>query len=129
MLHNSQSPATVALVVPNREALASWRRKHELHPDAIATQDAALHLLEAEINAYRADGKHAGMFPERWLPSTFAVVAEPFTEQNRFLNSSLKMVRGRIAEHYRDRIAALHGAEGVSVCSARNRDAIRSLLQ
>jgi long-chain acyl-CoA synthetase len=129
MLHNSQSPATVALVVPNREALASWRRKHALRADAPATQDAALQLLEAEINTYRADGKHAGMFPERWLPSTFAVVAEPFTEQNRFLNSSLKMVRGRIAEHYRDRIAALHGAEGASVCSPRNRDAIRSLLQ
>jgi len=57
------------------------------------------------------------------------VLEEPFTEQNRFLNSSLKMVRGRIEEHYRDRIAALHGAEGASVCSARNRAAIRGLLQ
>jgi long-chain acyl-CoA synthetase len=93
------------------------------------TQDAALRLLEAEVNTYRAGGKHAGMFPERWLPSTFAVLEAPFTEQNRFLNSSLKMVRGRIEEHYRDRIAALHRAEGADVCNARNRDAVRSLMQ
>ena len=129
MLHNNQSPATVALIVPNREALAAWLRHHGLRPDTVEAQDAALRLLEAEINAYRREGKHEATFPERWLPSTFAVLAEPFTEQNRFLNSSLKMVRGRIEEHYRGRIAALHGVEGASVCSAGNRDAIRGLMQ
>jgi long-chain acyl-CoA synthetase len=129
MLHNNQSPATVALIVPNREALTAWMAHHGPSPDTVEGQDAALHLLEGEINAYRSGGKHAGMFPERWLPSTFAVLDQPFTEQNRFLNSVLKMVRGRIEEHYRGRLTALHGAEGASVCSARNRDAIRSLLQ
>ncbi len=129
MLHNNQSPATVALIVPGRDALGGWMRHHGLSADTAEGQDAALHLLEAEIAAYRRGGKHAGAFPERWLPSTFAVLEEPFTEQNRFLNSSLKMVRGRIAEHYRDRIAALHRAEGSDVCNPRNREAIGRLLQ
>ena len=128
MLHNNQSPATVALVVPNREALGAWMRApRPLRPTPSAGQDAALRQLEAEIDAYRAGGKHAGMFPERWLPSTFAVLEEPFTEQNRFLNSTLKMVRGRIAEHYADRIAELHRAEGANVCNAKNRAAIAGL--
>jgi len=69
------------------------------------------------------------MFPERWLPSTFAVLDEAFTEQNRMLNSTLKMVRGRIEERYRDRIAALHRAEGADVCNPVNREAIRRLTQ
>ncbi len=129
MLHNSQSPATVALIVPNREALVAWMKHHGLRPDSVDGQDAALHLLEAEINAYRPGGRHAGMFPERWLPSTFAVLAEPLTEQNRFLNSSLKMVRGRIAEHYQGRIAALHQVEGANICNTRNREAIARLGQ
>ena len=129
MLHNSQSPATVALIVPSRDALASWMTHHGLSPDTVAGQDAALHLLESEIAAYRAGGRHAGHFPERWLPSTFAVLDEPFTEQNRLLNSSLKMVRGRIAEHYGDRIAALHRSVGSDVCNPRNREAIGRLLQ
>jgi long-chain acyl-CoA synthetase len=129
MLHNNQSPATVALLVPSREALGAWLMHHGLRPDTEAGQDAALHLLDAEIGAYRAGGKHEGVFPERWLPSTFAVLDEPFTEQNRFLNSSLKMVRGRIEEHYRDRITALHRAEGANICSTRNREAISRLRQ
>jgi long-chain acyl-CoA synthetase len=129
MLHNNQSPATVALIVPNREALGAWMAHHGLSPDTVEGQDAALHLLEAEIGSYRSRGKHAGMFPERWLPSTFAVLEEPFTEQNRFLNTSLKMVRGRIEEHYRDQIAALHGAEGANLCNERNREAIARLRQ
>ena len=129
MLHNNQSPATVALVVPNREALIAWMAHHGLRPDTVEGQDAALHLLDAEISAYRSGGKHAGLFPERWLPSTFAVVDEPFTEQNGFLNSTLKMVRGRITEHYQGRIAALHQADGVNICNPRNREAIGSQRQ
>ena len=128
MLHNNQSPATVALIVPNREALRSWMARHDLRPDAVEGQDAVLRRLEREIDAYRAGGKHAGMFPERWLPSTFAVLEEPFTEQNRFLNSTMKMVRGRIEEHYGDRIAELHRAEGAKVCNARNRAVIAGLV-
>lgn len=129
MLHNSQSPKTVALLVPNRDALAAWMRHQGLGTDTVEGQDAALRFLEAEISAYRTGGRHAGMFPERWLPATFAVLPEPFTEQNRMLNSTLKMVRGRIEEAYRDRIAALHGVEGASVCSTANREAIRRLAQ
>jgi long-chain acyl-CoA synthetase len=127
MLHNNQSPATVALVVPNREALLSWMSHHGHAPDTVEGQDAALRHFEAGIDVFRAGGKLAGMFPERWLPSTFAVLEEPFTEQNRFLNSTLKMVRGRIEEHYADRIAELHRAEGANVCNARNRAAIAGL--
>jgi len=124
MLHNDQSPATVALLVPNREALAAWMSRHGHRPDTAEGQDAALRRLEREIDAYRSGGKHAGMFPERWLPSTFAVLDEPFTEQNRFLNSTMKMVRGRITQHYSQRIAELHRAEGADVCNARNREAV-----
>ncbi|HXY18804.1 MAG TPA: AMP-binding protein [Gemmatimonadales bacterium] len=128
MLHNNQSPATVALLVPNREALAEWMERHGMAPDRVEGQDAALRLLEAEIDAYRGGGRHAGMFPERWLPSTFAVLDEGFTEQNRMLNSTMKMVRGRIEEQYRDRIAQLHRADGAQVTSAANREAIRRVL-
>jgi long-chain acyl-CoA synthetase len=124
MLHNSQSPATVALLVPSREALLEWMRRHGHRPDAVGGQDAALRRLEHEIDQYRAGGRYAGMFPERWLPSTFAVLAEGFTEQNRFLNSTMKMVRGRIEGAFQERIAELHRAEGADVCNPKNRAVI-----
>ena len=58
-----------------------------------------------------------------------AVLEEPFTEQNRFLNSTMKMVRGRIEQAYQGRIAELHRAEGANVCNAKNREAIGKLLR
>jgi hypothetical protein len=41
----------------------------------------------------------------------------------------MKMVRGRIEEEQRDRIALLHRAEGANVCNTGNRKAIGKLLR
>ena len=128
MLHNSQSPYTVGLLVPNIERLFDWMKHHHHDPSGQAGQDAVLHMLEHEIAAYRHGGKHAGQFPERWLPSAITVLPEPFTEQNRFLNSTLKMVRGRIAGAYAAQIATMYTAEGKEICHPGNRSVIASLL-
>ena len=69
---------------------------------------------------YRKGGMFEGMFPERWLPSCFSVLPEPFTEQNQMLNSTMKMVRGKIEKAYSSRIDALYTAEGRHLCSEDN---------
>ncbi len=128
MLYNNQSPATVALLVPNREALVSWLgRHHRLRPDEPSGAEAALRLLEGEVAKFRQGGEFGGQFPERWLPSAIGVLGEPFTEQNRFLNSTLKMVRWKIASAYDERLAFLFTPGGKDVLNARNRDAIAGL--
>ena len=129
MLHNSQSPYTVGLLVPNVERLLSWMKHHHHDPSLQAGQDAVLLMLEHEIGAYRSNGKHAGEFPECWLPSAITILPEPFTEQNRFLNSTLKMVRGRIAAANDEHIAAMFTAEGKEICNSGNRAVIASLLR
>jgi long-chain acyl-CoA synthetase len=127
MLHNDHSPYTAALMVPNREALVAWMKQHGADPRAPAGQEAALLFLRGEIDPYRPGGKFGGLFPERWLPSAIAILDEPFTEQNRFLNSTLKMVRGRITEHYRARIDAMYSGTGKEVLNDGNRQAIARL--
>jgi len=119
MLYNNQSPYTVALVVPNREAMLQRLKEQKLSCRTAEGQNAALKFLEAEIEAYRV-GSHAGMFPQRWLPSTFAVLGEGFTEQNGFMNSTLKMVRGRITEFYKSRLDFLFTPEGQNICNHQN---------
>jgi long-chain acyl-CoA synthetase len=128
MLHNNQSPFTVGLIVPNREAILRWAGSEGGSRTNPETWKAALHLLDEEIAQYLPGGKEEGKFPARWLPSAFAVLHEPFTEQNRLLNSTLKMVRGRIEEQYRDRIAELYGPEGKDAGTRRNLDAIGRIL-
>ena len=121
MLYNNQSPFTVGLVVPNRDAVLGWMKAHGHSPATEQGQCAALGLLEREIDAYLGGGHFAGMFPERWLPAAIAVLGEAFTEPNGQLNSTLKMVRGKITECYKERIEFLLTPEGKNPCNKQNR--------
>ncbi|MGA9407628.1 MAG: AMP-binding protein [Bacteroidota bacterium] len=120
MLFNNQSPSTVALLVPNRDAALQWLKEKGLSSRAPEGQEAVLRMLESEIDMYRDGGAHAGMFPSRWLPSAMAILGEGFTEQNGFMNSTLKMVRGRITEFYKERLDFLFTPEGQSICNHQN---------
>jgi len=121
MLYNNQCPYTVALIVPNKEALLRWLKKQNLSGKKTEGQDAVLKLIQKQIDAFMTGGEHEGMFPQRWLPSAFAVLGEPFTEENHMLNSTLKMVRRKIAEFYKNRIDFLYSPEGKDICNHQNR--------
>jgi long-chain acyl-CoA synthetase len=125
MLYNNQSPYTVALVVPNKDVVLNYLKERNLSAQTEEGQDAALRLIESEIGQFKAGGAFAGEFPERWLPAAVAVLGEGFTEQNQFLNSTLKMVRGKITEFYRDRIDYIFTAEGKDICNPQNRMIIK----
>ncbi len=121
MLYNNQSPYTVALIVPNKDNLK--RKGFDLSTEE--GRKVALQKLEAEVNKYKKGGLFEGMFPERWLPSTFAVLAEPFTEQNQMINSTMKMVRGKIEKAYASRLEYLFTAEGKQLMNQQNLDALK----
>lgn len=121
MLYNNQSPYTIALIVPNKENLK--RKGYQL--DTEEGRKDALKKLEKELNKYKKGGDFEGMFPERWLPSTFAILAEPFTEQNQMINSTMKMVRGKIEKAYAKRIEFLYTSEGKQVFNEQNLDSLK----
>ncbi len=124
MLYNDQSPATVGLLVPSKEAILAYLKKMNLAVRTPEGQAAALRLLDGEIAKYRDGGPWAGRFPSRWLPSAVAVLGEGFTEQNHLMNSTMKMVRSRIVDFYRNRIDYLFTAEGKEIDNPQNRTII-----
>ncbi len=124
MLYNNQSNYTTALVVPNKERLQAKLKHQGLSLDTEAGKQSALRKLERQINAFKKGGEFEGMFPERWLPSTFAVLAEPFTEQNQMINSTMKMVRGKIEKAYQKRIDYMYTAEGKVIQNKENLQAL-----
>ncbi len=127
MLYNNQSPYTVALLVPNKAALLNWMRKNGYTCQTDEGQCAALKLLESEVNKFKPGGKFEGMFPSRWLPAAIAVLGEGFTEQNRLLNSTLKMVRTRIVDYYKNRIDYLFTPEAKDICNPQNKRIIQRM--
>ena len=80
----------------------------------------ALEKIQHEINAYRKGGKFEGMFPERWLPTAVALIAEPFTEQNGLVNSTMKVMRAKVEERYADRIEGLYASGAKSIDNPEN---------
>ncbi|MBR5824689.1 MAG: AMP-binding protein, partial [Paludibacteraceae bacterium] len=120
MLYNNQSPYTIALIVPNKENLKRKLAHKDLTLESEEGRKYAIKKFEKELNKYKKGGEFEGMFPERWLPSTFAILPEPFTEQNQMINSTMKMVRGKIEKAYADRIEFLYSAEGKQIFNAKN---------
>lgn len=126
VLHNNQDPYTTALIVVSKEALKRYvhRKNPQMNWDSREAKELALNKLQREIDAYRKDGKFEGMFPERWLPAAIAVIGEPFTEQNGLVNSTMKIVRGKVEEHYAGRIAGLYVAGAKEIINRENIEAL-----
>lgn len=121
MLYNNQQQSTVGLVVPAMAAINRYLAHTGLKPGSPEAIDAALTLIQHEINAYFRHGKYAGMFPERWLPSAICILPEGFTEQNHFLNSMLKIVRGKITSNYRAELDFLYRPPAKNILNDLNR--------
>ena len=120
LLHNSQDPYTIALITPNKEALKAYAKELGLDPASQEAKVKMLEKLQEEVNAYRKGGRHFGAFPERWLPAAVCVLPEPWTEQNHFLNSSMKVVRGRVEEAYKANMEFAYTPEGKNIVNEMN---------
>jgi long-chain acyl-CoA synthetase len=100
MLHNNQNPYTVGLVVPDMDAINRELKHRGIEKGTEKANSEALKMIQENINQLKKGGKYEGLFPERWLPAAIAVLPEPFSSENKMLNALLKMVRGKINEHY-----------------------------
>ena len=129
MLYNDQNPYTVALVHPNYEVIKKRVSARGVTPNSIRGIDIALQLIKEEIDPYLTGGKHDNLFPDRWLPASIGLLPEGFNEQNGFMNSTMKMVRGRISQHYKDLLDYLYTPEGKPVHNKRNKALLEKKLK
>ncbi len=119
VLHNNQSPYTTALLTLNSEVL----KKQTTDPAEAAG------LIADELAQYLKGGSHDGLFPYRWIPSAFAIIEEPFSEQNGLINSTMKIVKHKVYERYAQEIELLHTAEGKQPNSESNLQVLGRLLK
>lgn len=119
VLHNNQSPYTTALLTLNSEVL----KKQTADPAEAAG------LIADELAQYLKGGSHDGLFPYRWIPSAFAIIEEPFSEQNGLINSTMKIVKHKVYERYAQEIELLHTAEGKQPNSEGNLQVLGRLLK
>ncbi len=123
VLHNNQDPYTIALIVPNKDTLKEYAQSKGVDPKTDEGKRLMLQKIQDEVNEYRKGGKHYDEFPEQWLPKALAVLPEAFTEQNHMVNSTMKIVRGKVEQHYQDRIDYAYTPEGKELFNPQNMQA------
>lgn len=124
MLYNNQNPYTIALLVPNKDRLKKKLAHKQLTLQTEEGKTEAIRLIQEQLNRFKGNGVHGNLFPDRWLPATFALLAEPFTEQNQQVNSTMKMVRNKIEKAYTTRIEYLYTTDGKNIFNEENKNAL-----
>jgi len=127
IIYNNQNPYTTALIYPNRDALQKHLKKLHLTAESEAGQKMIVKRIQQELDSL-TDGDQTVKFPQRWFPVTFKILEEGFTEQNFLLNSTLKIVRGKIIDRYKHQIEFMYTPEGKSILNPTNLEAVHKLF-
>ncbi len=128
MLYNNQKPYTIVMINPNKESLKKAIREEGKDPASEEGFKLALNIIESELNEYRTNGKYGDMFPQRWFPPAIGILPEGFTEDNRMMNSTMKMVRPKILEVYENLLDFLYTPEAKNIVNERNLESIKKIL-
>ncbi|MEN8115460.1 MAG: AMP-binding protein [Bacteroidota bacterium] len=126
MLHNNQNPYTVGMVVPDIDAVNRELKNRGIEKGTEEGNYETLNILLHEISEYKKGGKYEGMFPERWLPAAIAVLPVAFSPDNKMLNAQMKMVRGKVNEHYAKELEFLYTPEAKNIQNEINIEAVRN---
>jgi long-chain acyl-CoA synthetase len=127
MLYNNQKPYTVCLIVPNQHALKLFLEERNLTANSEEGKRAVLNLIENEVDEYRTNGRYGRMFPQRWLPVAIGILEEGFSEENGLMNSTMKIVRGKIMDKYQELIDFLYTPEAKAVINERNIEEVEKM--
>jgi long-chain acyl-CoA synthetase len=127
MLYNNQNAYTTGLIVPDKTYAKKWAKEQNVDLKSEEGQKRFLEAIQEELNQYFKGGKYESMFPHRWLPAAIAVLDEAFTEENKLMNSTMKVVRGKVTEYHKERLDALYAPEGKNIINKLNMDSVAKL--
>jgi long-chain acyl-CoA synthetase len=111
--------ALVALDAGNVERI----RKAE----GITSAERLLERLAIEFNRYRDEPK-AKKVQTAWMPAVFQIVPTPFSDKDGTVNSTLKIVRHRVAQVHADLLEYSYSPDGSRTSNERNLATLRKLF-
>jgi long-chain acyl-CoA synthetase len=123
MVYNDMRKYTSALVTLDAAKVSKYVEKHK-----IADSEVLLKAIKLDFYKFKDTAEYRNQFPEKWIPSTFQIIAEPFTIQNQMVNATMKMVRHKIQEVYHDKIEVMYTPEGSNAVNDINRETIKKYL-
>lgn len=123
MIYNDMQKFTTAIITLNEAKVKQFIRENN-----VADPEVLLKSIQRDLYAFRQTKEYKNQFPEKWIPSTFQIADELFSEQNHQVNSSMKMVRHQIQEVYKDRIDFMYSAGSANIVNPLNVEVIQKYL-
>lgn len=120
MIYNDHKKFTTALVTLNLAAIKDLISKNE-----IDSYEELIRWLKKDMLSFNQQPEFKDKFPVKWIPSQFRIIAEPFSEENHMINSTLKMVRHKITETYQAKIDEMYSRD----TATENKDSNLSVLK
>ncbi len=108
--------------------LDATRVERLIDVEGLADADALLERLKDEFGRFRSDPK-AKKVQAAWMPAVFQLLPSSFSDKDGTINSTMKIVRHRIAEVYSDLIEYSYTPEGSKTSNARNLATIREMFR
>jgi len=124
MIYNDHKKYTTALLTLNKATLTNWIKKENIeNPDEI------LKKIKSEMLLFNKQPEFKGKFPSKWIPSNFQIIEEDFSEENKMINSTLKMVRQNITETYQHRLDLMYDKDAMNNSLDKNLKIITHLVK
>jgi len=103
MLYNDHNKVTTAVVSidPTKKALINQ-----------GSAEKSYALVKEQFMAFMNDPTYKSVFQRKWIPKHFFIAPETFSEANLMVNSTLKMVRYKITEAYKEEIETMNSVGG-----------------
>ena len=103
MLYNDHNRFTTAVVSidPTKKSLINQ-----------GSPEKSYELVKDQFMAFMKDPTYKTVFQKKWIPKHFVIAPEPFTEANLQVNSTLKMVRYKITEAYKQELDLMNAPGG-----------------
>lgn len=120
LVYNDHRVFTSALITLNADKVRERIEQEGIKKD----EESLIKLIEEDL--YRFKENTPGLVPPQWIPSCFEIIEKEFSEEDKLVNSTMKIVRYKVFEHYADRIDAMY--EDKDNLNPRNRAAVRSLF-
>lgn len=120
MAYNEQRKYTTALVT-----LETGVVERIIRQNGITSAHELMKQLVEEFYRFKSDPK-AKKVPLNWIPATFLIVPEGFSEKDGTINSTMKLVRHKVVKVHADGIDYLYTSEGSQPDNPRNIEALRA---
>ena len=124
LIYNDHQKYTSALLTLDKNIINQWMKTSK-----IDSYEKILKKVKEEMLLFEAQKEFKGKFPKKWIPSNFQIIEEEFSEANKMINSTLKMVRHRITETYQKRLDVMYMSNAQKISAEENIKVLKNLVK